>query len=444
MINTFEIGINVLEAFLVLMFLTLYLGCKYKGIKAVVGFGISWGILLCTITFLNNLFIYEGYFTVAMALGYFLFCVFFLKGDIWTKAFFAGYTNCLVNSIAVLSILCGNIILDGQIDKIFSPTPIPERVILVLSTKVIFIAIAAVMLKFRFRNTYKKHNMFLFTVLTIMTATSNVGIMQTFMAHNDMTNELLTASLCLFLTVFLIYFLYVRTSSNIEKEVRLNLLQQKIENDKQSVSDIEQLYNKTCGVHHDLINHFETISHLMEQSTDKAQEYINTVLNNQLGQIKTMIKTGNDCFDAIANAKIARCEKYNINCRVRVMEHSLDILSHDEISVIFGNIFDNAIEAAKSSERKTINLDIQIQDDYLSVFMKNSIDESVIETNKELKTTKQNKSRHGFGIENIKRVIYRHNGILNFDEEKGYFICDILIPIQNQWKEHAPYENSNM
>lgn len=432
MINTFEIGINVLETFLVLMFLTLYLGCKYKGIKAVVGFGISCGIMFCTITFLNSLFIYEGYFTVAMALGYFLYCVLFLKGDIWTKAFFAGYTNCLVNSIAVLSILCGNIILDGQIDKIFSPTPIPERVILVLSTKVIFIAIAAVMLKFRFRNTYKKHNMFLFTVLTIMTATSNVGIMQIFMAHNDMTNELLTASLCLFLTVFLIYFLYVRTSSNIEKEVRLNLLQQKIENDKQSVSDIEQLYNKTCGVHHDLINHFETISHLMEQSTDKAQEYINTVLNNRLGQIKTMIKTGNDCFDAIANAKIARCEKYNINCRVRVMEHSLDILSHDEISVIFGNIFDNAIEAAKSSERKTINLDIQIQDDYLSVFMKNSIDESVIETNKELKTTKQNKNRHGFGIENIKRVIYRHNGILNFDEENGYFICDILIPIQNQ------------
>lgn len=62
--------------------------------------------------------------------------------------------------------------------------------------------------------------------------------------------------------------------------------------------------------------------------------------------------------------------------------------------------------------------------------MKNSIDNSVIETNRELKTTKKNKNRHGFGIENIKQAVYRHNGILNFDEENGYFICDILIPIQ--------------
>lgn len=290
-----------------------------------------------------------------------MYCALFLKGDFWIKAFLGGYVNCLINSIAVFSILCGNIILGGQIDKIFSPTPIPERVILVLSTKVIFIVVTAVMLKFRFRNTYKKHSMILFTVLTVITSISNVGLMQIFMKHNDMTGELLTTSLCLFLTVFLIYFLYVRTNSNIEKEVRINLLQQKIENDRQSAYDIEQLYNKTCGVHHDLINHFETISHLMQQSTDKAQEYINTVLNNRLGQIKTMIKTGNDCFDAIANAKIARCEKYNINCRVRVMEHSLDILSHDEISVIFGNIFDNAIEASKNSERKTINLEFKFK-----------------------------------------------------------------------------------
>lgn len=428
MINAFEIGINVLETFITTFFLTLYFGCRYKGIKAVGGFTFGWGLVFCVLTFLNNIFVYESYLTFALVLSYLVYSVLFLKGDIIIKIFMSAFINCIVNTIAVLVIFGGNIVLNGQIDKIFSFTP--ERIILVLLTKVLLVFACAILLKYRFQKALKKFTMLMFVALTITTSISNIGLMKIFFKHNDMTGELLIASLCLFLTVFLIYFLYVRTNSNIEKEVRINLLQQKIENDRQSAYDIEQLYNKTCGVHHDLINHFETISHLMEQSTDKAQEYINTVLNNQLGQIKTMIKTGNDCFDAIANAKIARCEKYKINCRVRVMEHSLDILSHDEISVIFGNIFDNAIEASKNSEHKTINLDVQIQDDYLSVFMKNSIDNSVIGTNKELKTTKQNKSRHGFGIENIKQVVYRHNGILNFDEENGYFICDILIPIQ--------------
>lgn len=428
MINTFEIGINVLETFITTFFLTLYFGCRYKGIKAVGGFTFGWGLVFCVLTFLNNIFVYESYLTFALALSYLIYSVLFLKGDIIIKIFMSAFINCIVNTIAVLVIFGGNIVLNGQIDKIFSFTL--ERIILVLLTKVLLFFACVILLKYRFEKSLKKFTMLMFVALTITTSISNIGLMKIFFKHNDMTGELLIASLCLFLTVFLIYFLYVRTNSNIEKEVRINLLQQKIENDRQGAYDIERLYNKTCGVHHDLINHFETISHLMWQSTDKAQEYINTVLNNRLGQIKTMIKTGNDCFDAIANAKIARCEKYNINCRVRVMEHSLDILSHDEISVIFGNIFDNAIEASRKSECKTINLDVQIQDDYLSVFMKNSIDNSVIETNKELKTTKQNKSRHGFGIENIKQAVYRHNGILNFDEENGYFICDILIPIQ--------------
>lgn len=428
MINAFEIGINMLETFITTFFLTLYFGCRYKGIKAVGGFAFGWGLVFCVLTFLNNIFVYESYLTFALVLSYLVYSVLFLKGDIIIKIFMSAFINCIVNTIAVLVIFGGNIVLNGQIDKIFSFTP--ERIILVLLTKVLLVFACVILLKYRFQKALKKFTMLMFVALTITTSISNIGLMKIFFKHNDMTGELLIASLCLFLTVFLIYFLYVRTNGNIEKEVRINLLQQKIENDRQSAYDIEQLYNKTCGVHHDLINHFETISHLMWQSTDKAQEYINTVLNNRLGQIKTMIKTGNDCFDAIANAKIARCEKYNINCRVRVMERSLDILSHDEISVIFGNIFDNAIEASKNSEHKTINLDVQIQDDYLSVFMKNSIDNSVIGTNKELKTTKQNKNRHGFGIENIKQVVYRHNGILNFDEENGYFICDILIPIQ--------------
>lgn len=92
----------------------------------------------------------------------------------------------------------------------------------------------------------------------------------------------------------------------------MSLLEQKLKSDKKNAQDIEQLYTKTCGVHHDLVIHFSTISKLLEESPQKAQEYINSVLNNQLTSIKTMIKTGNDCFDAIANTKIALCEKYGV------------------------------------------------------------------------------------------------------------------------------------
>jgi sensor histidine kinase regulating citrate/malate metabolism len=167
----------------------------------------------------------------------------------------------------------------------------------------------------------------------------------------------------------------------------------------------------------------------LEESKEKAQEYIQTVTNSQLDTIKTLISTGNDCFDAIVNTKIALCEKYGITARVRVMEKAIDNLPHDEIAILLGNMFDNAIEATKNSERKIIKLDVQIQDAYLSVCMKNSIDKSVLTENKKLNTTKGNNRYHGFGIKNIKRIVEKHSGLISYDEENGYFICDILLPI---------------
>ena len=61
--------------------------------------------------------------------------------------------------------------------------------------------------------------------------------------------------------------------------------------------------------------------------------------------------------------------------------------------------------------------------------MKNPIDRAVLENNKELYTAKEDKEYHGFGVKNIKRIVDEYNGFLNYYEEKGYFICDILIPI---------------
>ena len=58
---------------------------------------------------------------------------------------------------------------------------------------------------------------------------------------------------------------------------------------------------------------------------------------------------------------------------------------------------------------------------------KKTIDKSVLASNKDLLTTKDNKECHGFGIKNIKGIVDKYKGIIQFDEESGYFICDILI-----------------
>lgn len=423
----FEIGVNILEIFILMMFLTLYFGCKYKGIKAALGFVIGWAAATALLTYINTLYLFEEYLGIIFVFVHFIYCILFLKGDTLTKLFVSSFINCILYTISLITIICGCIFLSGDVEKIFTMTP--ERVCLIAFGKILLIIVCAILLKFRFTHSAaRRQTMLLFALIPIVTHISTIGILKIFFKHTDLSGELMIAALGCFTTIFLIYWLFININKDIDKSVRLSLLEQKVENDKKNARDIEQLYSKTCGVQHDLVTHFSTVSKLLEESPQKAQEYINSVLNNRLSMIKTMIKTGNDYFDAVANTKIALCEKYGITCRVRVMENALDFLMYDEIAILFGNLFDNAIEAAKNSSKKIIRLDVCVQDVYLSVFMKNTIDGSVLKGNKNLLTTKDDKEHHGFGIKNIKEVVDRHKGILQFDEENGYFICDILIP----------------
>ncbi|MBQ2663812.1 MAG: GHKL domain-containing protein [Clostridia bacterium] len=182
-----------------------------------------------------------------------------------------------------------------------------------------------------------------------------------------------------------------------------------------------------CGIRHDLKNHFATIGALIDEEPQKAHEYIKSLTQNQLQSVIRFVKTDNDSFNAIANAKIAVCEREGIKVQTRIKNNSLSRLADDEIGIIFGNLFDNAIEAARQAEDKQINLDVTIKGEYLSIIMTNSVQGSVLADNKSLETTKKNKSLHGYGTKSINRIVKKYDGMINYFEENGLFGCQILI-----------------
>lgn len=90
---------------------------------------------------------------------------------------------------------------------------------------------------------------------------------------------------------------------------------------------------------------------------------------------------------------------------------------------------DNAIEAAIKTEEKTIDIQIVKQGEYAYICVQNTISASILSHNPELQTSKRDKNCHGFGVQNIKRIVDTYHGVIMFDEKEGKFICDILIPL---------------
>lgn len=424
--DIFEVSVNILEMFIVLNFISRYLGYRFTGLKRYIGFGVAWVAAVFALTTMNYHFVYEGLIGLILVAIYFSYAVICLEGNIFFKLFIAGFIHCVVYLIALCTVLVISIVGQYSFQTLFGTLDI-GRILWVSISKIILVIICEILLKYRFDNYIKSKDMALLLITPIIALASISIMMNVVLQNSGLRYQMLMASASVISANILTYYVFIKISRDSKFKMEYELLKQSYDSDKRNLSDIEDLYNSACGIRHDLEHHLMSISTLIDTDTREAKEYIAQILGKELSPVYGFVNTNNSTFNAITNAKMAVCRKYGIDTQIRVMNHCLDDLQHDEIGILFGNLFDNAIEAARKSTEKCIELEIQRQGAYLSIFMSNSISESVMSGNKELHTTKVDAGNHGYGTKNIRRIVDEHDGIIRFFEENHTFCCDILI-----------------
>ncbi len=162
-----------------------------------------------------------------------------------------------------------------------------------------------------------------------------------------------------------------------------------------------------------------------------ANKYIEEIVKNKLNFSCKQINTGNRAVDIIANMKLMQCKKENIFTVVNVGTFETAIDDTDMCSLL-GNVFDNAIESCLiSNTDREIHFEITQKKGYINIILKNSISESVLQSNPELKTTKSQKGIHGYGIKSVKDIVKKYNGMIEFFEKNSVFIADIWLPCRD-------------
>ncbi len=418
----FELLVNVIEEGTALLFMSFYLGWKFKGAKRIAGFTLATIAAVILISYFNSLFLNEGLYTLLLMLMYFIYALVCLKGDIYSKLFISAFTNSLMSFIAIISIMLFSMFFEtAQLYVISGP-----RYGVIFVSKALLILVCTLLIKFKNSSLDPKMRVNVATVVPFAGILSASGITSIFL-KTDLAQEMLFISFAVLFVNLLIYYIFMKISRDMEEESEAKILLQKYEMDKKHTTEVEELYSKTCSIRHDMVNHLETVANLIEKDSKKALEYIESVTKNQISGIRSFVKTGNDTFDAVINSKVALCDKKDIKVQIRVMNHSLDRLKSHEIGIIFGNLFDNAIEASEALAEKRIELDVQSQGARTSIVMKNTVGMPVLEKNHDLNSTKEDKSIHGFGIRNIRTIVEEYGGMINFFEEDNFFGCDILI-----------------
>lgn len=226
--------------------------------------------------------------------------------------------------------------------------------------------------------------------------------------------------------VFIVQFLYSRNVS---------YLREQEQRDKMQIAQLQQQYSyyqdklkeeeRIRSIYHDMKNHLLVLegSQGTEATRQMAQE-----LRSQIASYEDYIHTGNDFLDIIIRDKAEKAREKHIDFSAFVDFRDADFIEPLDISTLFGNGIDNAIEASEklAEEQRVILVKAGKIQDFISILIENNcLDEAYAGG----ETTKADKFLHGFGISNMQKVAEKYSGTCTTTQANGRFTLKILLPL---------------
>lgn len=187
----------------------------------------------------------------------------------------------------------------------------------------------------------------------------------------------------------------------------------------------EQKYNKTLGLLHDVNKHIKTIEQLyLKGNTEIAAEYTKQI-GGMLQPLISARYTGNPILDILLADYISIMDEKGIDFDIKVDNVKMDFIDAMDITTIFGNLLDNAIEACDNVENdRKIIVKIGAYHEMISIRMENNC--TTVKWKNGIPISEKGQNR-GMGLLNVRRSIEKYDGSIKLKEEDGIFIVDIFL-----------------
>ncbi|MCM1500534.1 MAG: GHKL domain-containing protein [Clostridium sp.] len=184
-------------------------------------------------------------------------------------------------------------------------------------------------------------------------------------------------------------------------------------------------YEKTVQILHDVKKHIRAIQNLYTaEQENMAGEYA-----NEIGEmLKPLIPAGytdNPILNILLTDKELLIKEKGISLEIKLDHVSLAFIKPIDATTIFGNLLDNAIEAAEKARKdKSIYIKIGSYHQMAVIRIENSCNE--ISWRNGLPVSNKGKGR-GIGLLNVQKSIEKYDGNLKLKEENGKFVAELFL-----------------
>lgn len=222
----------------------------------------------------------------------------------------------------------------------------------------------------------------------------------------------ISAAGLLFITV-LVFALFSKLQNQLTVMQDNHEMKMQLELQRQSAKKMENAYNHTRALRHDLKNHLHALGGMLTKGdNDGALKYIQT-MQSDLEDAAYFSVTGNSAVDAILNEKLLTAQRHRINLRFDAVPLQNTKAKPMDLCIILSNALDNALEACQKIQdiqTRTVSLKIREESDFLLICVQNPVSEPPKRYGNRFLSDKKDRENHGVGLRSIRSTAEKYNG----------------------------------
>lgn len=195
-------------------------------------------------------------------------------------------------------------------------------------------------------------------------------------------------------------------------------------------SRLEEKYENARRVIHDVKRHVNAMEQLYESAEPERGRAYGEDLRRLLSSFGQDVYTENRMLNIILNEMAERCAGLGIALECRMNGTNPDFIREIDMTVIFVNLLDNAIEAAiHAAGEKRILLTADRVHDFYVISLRNPYGKPPVTENDRLLSGKEN--HEAMGLSNVEQAIARYDGHMHVEYGGNEFQVTLMLPVQD-------------
>lgn len=195
---------------------------------------------------------------------------------------------------------------------------------------------------------------------------------------------------------------------------------------EQYYQNLRREQNQVRTLRHDLRNHLAALQGLLEDSQSaKALDYVNQ-LEASPAFAGSRRLCAHEAANAVLAAKLEEMERLGLQPDIQAALPEQLSISDVDLCALLGNALDNAMEAAVKARDKQISLRCRVEKGVLMLKVSNAL---TGEEKDDLRSTKADRARHGFGLPGMREIAGRYGGSLEAGPRDGRFELLACLPV---------------